>query len=70
MQKYNVNNRDLQRMAAMVLFKDLHAKMVDIYDVLAEFIKEIIIENGLIDFTCDEILNLLINQVGFKEIPR
>ena len=38
---------ETQKIAAVVIFKDLHSKKMDVYDVLAAFIGDIIVEKGV-----------------------
>lgn len=43
--------QETQKIAAVVLFKDLHAKQMNVYDVLAAFISDIIVDKGLTKFS-------------------
>ena len=62
--------RETQKIAAVVLFKDLHAKKMDVYDVLAAFIADIIIEKGLVKFSVVDMGNYLVEDFGFDSIPK
>lgn len=62
--------RETQKIAAVVLFKELHAKKMDVYDVLAAFIGDTIVENGLSKFTTVDMGKYLVECYGFDSIPQ
>lgn len=54
-------------LASYAVFSELYnSGMNDIYDVIAEFIKEVIISNGKHQFTTHEMCQLLDDTYGFK----
>lgn len=61
---------EIQKIAAVVLFKELHSKKKDLYDVLAAFISDIIVEKGISNFTTLEMGEYLIDCFGFDSIPQ
>lgn len=69
MNKMNVM-QETQKIAAVVLFKELHAKKMDLYDVLAAFIEDIIVEKGLIKFSTVDMGKYLVEDFGFDSIPQ
>lgn len=62
--------QETQKIAAVVLFKDLHAKKMDVYDVLAAFIGDIIVEKGLSKFSIVDMGRYLVEDYGFDSIPQ
>lgn len=62
--------QETQKIAAVVLFKDLHSKKMDVYDVLAAFIGDIIVEKGLTKFSTVDMSRYLVDDFGFDSIPQ
>ena len=62
--------QETQKIAAVVLFKELHSKKVDVYDVLAAFIGDIIVEKGLTKFSTVDMSRYLVDDFGFDSIPQ
>lgn len=62
--------QETQKIAAVVLFKDLHSKKMDVYDVLAAFIGDIIVEKGLTKFSAVDMSRYLVDDFGFDSIPQ
>ena len=62
--------QETQKIAAVVLFKDLHSKKMDVYDVLSAFIGDIIVEKGLSKFSTVEMSKHLVDEFGFDSIPQ
>lgn len=62
--------QEAQKIAAVVLFKDLHSKKMDLYDVLAAFIRDIIIGKSLSKFTTIDMSKYLVESYGFDSIPQ
>lgn len=62
--------QETQKIAAVVLFKDLHSKKMDVYDVLAAFIGDIIVEKGLTRFSAVDMSRYLVDDFGFDSIPQ
>lgn len=62
--------QEAQKIAAVVLFRDLHANKMDVYDVLAVFIREIINDRGLSTFSGGEMCDYLVKDYGFDAIPQ
>ena len=62
--------QETQKIAAVVLFKELHSKKMDVYDVLAAFIGDIIVEKGLTKFSTIDMSRYLIDDFGFDSIPQ
>ncbi|MBF1116882.1 MAG: hypothetical protein HXL53_06450, partial [Solobacterium sp.] len=62
--------QETQKIAAVVLFKDLHAKQMDVYDVLAAFISGVIVKKGIIRFTTVDMGKNLEEFFGFDSIPQ
>ena len=62
--------QETQKIAAVVLFKDLHSKKMDVYDVLAAFIGDIIVEKGLTKFSTVDMGKYLVEDFGFDSIPQ
>ena len=62
--------QETQKIAAVVLFKDLHSKKMDVYDVLAAFIRDIIVEKGLTKFSAVDMSRYLVDDFGFDSIPQ
>lgn len=53
-------------LASLVIFRELFDKQKDIYSVIAEFLKEIIVIYGKHQFNLTEITNLLNNTFDFS----
>ena len=53
-------------LASLVVFRELYDKQKDVYGVIAEFLKEIILINGKHQFNLTEITNLLNNTYDFS----
>ena len=62
--------QETQKIAAVVLFKDLHSKKMDVYDVLSAFIGDIIAEKGLTKFSTVDMSRHLVDEFGFDSIPQ
>lgn len=62
--------QETQKIAAVVLFKDLHSKKMDVYDVLAAFIGDIIVEKGITKFSTVDMGKYLVDDFGFDSIPQ
>lgn len=62
--------QETQKIAAVVLFKDLHAKQMDVYDVLAAFISGVIVKKGISRFTTVDMGKDLEEFFGFDSIPQ
>ena len=60
--------QETQKIAAVVLFKDLHSKKMDVYDVLSAFIGDIIVEKGLTKFSTVDMSRYLVDEFGFDSI--
>lgn len=55
-------------MASLAVFRQLYTEQQDIYAVIAEFIKQSIIERGLVNFELQELKKYLEQDCGF-ELP-
>ena len=53
-------------LASLVVFRELYDKQKDVYGVIAEFLKEIIVANGKHRFNVTEITNLLNSTFDFS----
>lgn len=61
-----VINEESKLLASLVVFRELYDKQKDIYGVIAEFLIEIIANNGKHRFTLTEIVNLLNSTYDFS----
>lgn len=53
-------------LASLTVFRELYDKQKDVYGVIAEFLKEVIVKNGKRKFNTTEITNLLNNSFDFS----
>jgi len=53
-------------LASLAVFRELYSSKKDIYEVISEFIKELIINNNIYKFNLSEITNLLNSTYEFK----
>ena len=65
----NVINDKKKCMASLAVFKQLFNSGNDIFSIIAEFVKQEIISNGLTDFTEQQMHDLLLRDNGF-DVPQ
>ena len=65
----NIISDQKKCMAALAVFKQLFNSSSDIFDVIAEFVRQAIVENGLAVFTEQQMHDLLLQDNGF-DVPQ
>lgn len=65
----NIINDQKKCMASLAVFKQLFNSGNDIFSIIAEFVKQEIISNGLTDFTEQQMHDLLLADNGF-DVPQ
>lgn len=63
-----ISGKENRSLASLAVFRELYDKKTDVYNVIAEFLKEIIISNAKHTFSLTEISNLL-NDIYNFNIP-
>ena len=61
----NIISDQKKCMASLAVFKQLFNSSSDIFDVIAEFVRQAIVENGLTVFTEQQMHDLLLQDNGF-----